>query len=448
MTTDLARTGTHDFDDAQRQIIRDSFASGASEQEFALLLEVARARRLNPLMRQIHFVQRWDSSKGRQVWSWQVSIDGLRAVAERTGLYAGQDEPEFVDGPDGSLMLCKVRVYRKDWPRPAVGVAYWSEYVQTMRDKATGKDRPAALWAKMPHVMLAKCAESLALRKAFPEDTSGLYTTEEMGQADNGMPPADVMPPPSSLPAPARPMVDLAVSLTAIEEAATCEAVVVAYRTAHDALRRVVSLDAPEAAEPLASLLAAAVERMHAIGLPLPDSRARQVVADGDLAALADELLTLRAGKGADALVGWWLAHSPAFHSGIVKIAQELAGRLWAGITATATPQDVAAVGKRWRAALAAPPAPLPAEEHGLVVALREHLASKPDGAAPGTKEHTSQLSAVAASYLKRLPDLADAGREDDALAVVRAELAARGCLDADALLAGVAARRKGAAKE
>jgi hypothetical protein len=248
-------------------------------------------------------------------------------------------------------------------------------------------------------------------------------------------------------PAPARPMIDLAVSLTAIEEAASCEAVVAAYGAAHDALRRVVSLDAPEAAEPLASLLAAAVERMHAIGLPLPDSKARQVVADGDLAALADELLTLRAGKGADALVGWWLAHSPAFHPGIVKLAQELAGRLWAGITATATPQEVAAVGKRWRAALAAPPAPLPAEEHGLVTALREHLAAKPSGAAPGTKEHTSQLAAVCASYHKRLPDLADAGREDDALKVVRDELAFRGCLDADALLAGVAARRKGAAK-
>ena len=104
MTTDtgLARIGALDFDDAQRQIIRDSFANGASDTEFALLLEVARARRLNPLMRQIHFVKRWDTGKGREVWSWQVSIDGLRAVAERTGLYAGQDEPEFVDGPDGA----------------------------------------------------------------------------------------------------------------------------------------------------------------------------------------------------------------------------------------------------------------------------------------------------------------------------------------------------------
>jgi phage recombination protein Bet len=206
MTSDngLTRTDGLVFDDAQRQIIRDSFANGASDQEFALLMEVARSRRLNPLMRQIHFVKRWDSGKGREVWSVQVSIDGLRAVAERTGLYAGQDEPEFVEEPDGTLKLCKVRVYRKDWPRPAVGVAHWSEYVQTIRDRATGKERPAAMWARMPHVMLAKCAESLALRKAFPEDASGLYTTEEMGQAERDLPDLEVyteQPPRQALPA-------------------------------------------------------------------------------------------------------------------------------------------------------------------------------------------------------------------------------------------------------
>ncbi len=146
-----------DFTEDQKQLIRDSFANGASDAEFAVLLEVARARRLNPLLKQIHFVQRWDSEKHRMVWASQVSIDGLRALAERTGLYQGQDEPEFVDNPDGTLKVCKVRVWRKDWPRPAVGVAYWNEYVQTTRDKQTGKTRPTAMWARMPHVMLAKC---------------------------------------------------------------------------------------------------------------------------------------------------------------------------------------------------------------------------------------------------------------------------------------------------
>jgi len=210
MTSEMATTGarelTHgalEFSEEQRQMIRDSFANGASDAEFAVLMEIAKARRLNPLLRQIHFVSRYDTQKGRSVWSAQVSIDGLRAIAERTGLYAGQDEPEFSENPDGTLLLCKVRVYRKDWPRPAVGVAYWSEYVQTFKDRQTGKERPAPMWARMPHVMLAKVAEAVGLRKAFPEDMSGLYAPEEMAQASNGSPAEDASEEPRALQSPA-----------------------------------------------------------------------------------------------------------------------------------------------------------------------------------------------------------------------------------------------------
>ena len=205
----LARTEHHvpfEFTDEQRQIIRDSYANGASDEEFAVLMEIARARRLNPLLRQIHFVHRWDGEKARHVWSAQVSIDGLRAIAERTGRYAGQDEPEFVENPDGTLKLCKVRVWRSDWPRPAVGMAYWNEYVQSIRDRQTGKQRPVALWGRMPRTMLAKCAEALALRRAFPEDVGGLYTPDEMGQAQNEAPHLAAVPPPKAQVVHARPV--------------------------------------------------------------------------------------------------------------------------------------------------------------------------------------------------------------------------------------------------
>lgn len=187
-TVVLARREVERFEpnEEQRRMIRATYANGASDQEFQVLMEIARARNLNPLLRQIHFVKRW--TPNGDVWAPQVSIDGLRAIAERTGLYAGQDKPVFIENTDGTLQCCEVAVWRKDWTRPVYGVAYWAEYVQTTRDRATGKERPAAMWAKMPHVMLAKVAESIALRKAFPEDAGGLYTDDEMGQADNGRP--------------------------------------------------------------------------------------------------------------------------------------------------------------------------------------------------------------------------------------------------------------------
>lgn len=211
-TTVLSRreVAALEFTETQRQMIRDTFAKGASDEEFQVLMEIARVRCLNPLLRQVFFVARWDSKLRRETWATQVSIDGMRAIAERTGLYAGQDEPEFIEGPDGAVKFCRVRVWRKDWPRPAVGVAYFEEYVQTARDKETGKTGPTKFWRQMPHVMLAKCAESLALRKAFPEDTSGLYVPEEMqsgeveevaAAAPRSRPQLAPTPPPSQLPA-------------------------------------------------------------------------------------------------------------------------------------------------------------------------------------------------------------------------------------------------------
>lgn len=170
---------TLEFSEEQIRMILDSFMNGASKSEAAPLLELARQRGLNPFTRQIHFVKRWDSEKSTFVWAAQVGIDGFRSLAERTGLYDGQDEAEneYIDIQGRKvLVLSRVRIYRKGWSRPAVGVARYAEFCQRKKD-----GNPNRMWAEKPHVMLEKCAEAQAFRKAFPEDLSGLYIPEELG---------------------------------------------------------------------------------------------------------------------------------------------------------------------------------------------------------------------------------------------------------------------------
>lgn len=177
---ELARVdaGGLQFTEQQEEMIRANFSTGATKSEFEVLMAIAKARKLNPLLKQVYFVKRKDKKLNKEVWSVQVSIDGLRAIAERTGAYDGQDEPEFEYNDAKEIVLARVKVYKKGVSRPFVGVARWDEYVQTT------EYGPTKFWKDMPYTMLGKCAEALAIRKAFPEDSGGLYVAEEMMQGE------------------------------------------------------------------------------------------------------------------------------------------------------------------------------------------------------------------------------------------------------------------------
>lgn len=180
-----------------RDTVRNTLCRGASDAVLTLFAEVCRQTGLNPFARQIYLMERRvkhpDGSWG-VTYQPQTSIDGFRVVAHRTKQYAGQLGPYWC-GSDGKWVdvwlhvqppaAAKVAVLRHDFSEPLVAIAKYEEYVQTTRD-----GHPNSMWAKMPANQLAKCAESLALRKAFPQDLSGLYTAEEMGQAANEAPPA------------------------------------------------------------------------------------------------------------------------------------------------------------------------------------------------------------------------------------------------------------------
>jgi phage recombination protein Bet len=166
------------LDQEQINLIKRTIAKDSTNDELALFIQQCNRMRLDPFARQIFLVKRAGVAQA------QVSIDGFRLVAERTGQYRGQTAPQWC-GKDGAWKdvwleneppaAARVGVYREGFAEPLMRVAVYISYVQ---EKAQGV--PNAMWAKYPDVMLAKCAESLALRAAFPNELSGIYTSEEL----------------------------------------------------------------------------------------------------------------------------------------------------------------------------------------------------------------------------------------------------------------------------
>jgi phage recombination protein Bet len=168
----------------QVDLIKRSICVDATDDELKLFLTRCAKTGLDPFMRQIYSIKRGGKH------TIQVGIDGLRLVAVRTNEADGQDGPHWC-GEDGVWRevwfdrqhppaACKVVVFRRGQSRGYTGVAHFGEYFQSGN----------GLWKSMPAQMLAKCAEALALRKAFPQELSGLYADAEMDQAGPDGPPS------------------------------------------------------------------------------------------------------------------------------------------------------------------------------------------------------------------------------------------------------------------
>jgi phage recombination protein Bet len=159
----------------QTQLIATTIAPGCSSDELRLFAYACQRTGLDPFSKQIYAIRR----SGRM--TIQAGIDGLRAIAERTGELDGShtewcgDDGQWSDVWISSKppAAAKTTIWRKGSSHPFTGVARFADY-----------NAGQGLWSKMPAAMIAKCSEALALRKAFPANLSGVYSTDEMEQAE------------------------------------------------------------------------------------------------------------------------------------------------------------------------------------------------------------------------------------------------------------------------
>lgn len=174
----IRQTSVAEINPEQINILKKTLFKGFTDDELQFALAVCNRTGLDPFNKQVHF--RKQKSGNDKVIVMITGIDGLRLTASRSQAYAGSDEPTFKQTDTKFTDTATVTVYRmvQGVRCPFTATARWVEYYP-------GDGNDGFMWRKMPFTMLGKCAESLALRKAFPAELSNIHSHEEMAQASN-----------------------------------------------------------------------------------------------------------------------------------------------------------------------------------------------------------------------------------------------------------------------
>ena len=159
------------FTDREKTVLQATLLDGFNKGDQSQFLVFCERAGLDPFRKQVYA-----QNRGGKM-TIVTSIDGLRAIAQRSGEYRGQTTPIWMDSKgewhevwvhSGMPMACKVGVYRDGFVEPLYAIATMNEH---------GGVGP--MWKKMPAHMLSIRAESLALRKGFSNELGGLLSDVE-----------------------------------------------------------------------------------------------------------------------------------------------------------------------------------------------------------------------------------------------------------------------------
>lgn len=170
----LTTTTQQPMTQEKMDLLNSTICKDLTKAEMEFFSQVCSSKQLDPFSNQIYAIKRG----GRL--TFQVAIDGLRAMAERTGEYDGQEDPVWFDSEgkqhyiwldqNNPPVACRVGIFRKGMTRPIRAIVTLKEFSSSVNP----------LWKNMPSHLLAKCAEAGALRKAFPQVCGGMYEKDEM----------------------------------------------------------------------------------------------------------------------------------------------------------------------------------------------------------------------------------------------------------------------------
>lgn len=175
--------------------VRDYLVNGngaVTDQEVVMFIQLCRAQRLNPFLREAYLIKYGDSSPATIVTGKETFLKRADRNPQYDGFEAGVTvvtkdgdltprEGSLVGGQTEKLVGGWARVYRKDRAHPVFAEVSFHEY-----EGKTKSGQTSSQWAKMPGTMIRKVAICQAFREAFPEDFGGMYSPEEISHVDAG----------------------------------------------------------------------------------------------------------------------------------------------------------------------------------------------------------------------------------------------------------------------